>query len=883
MMKYFKLNKINFRHLVLGITLLAIVAFTLIVALISSQIAYNEMSESLHRQGTNFTQNLVKDSVAPLLYDSVSSAEDVLNTLMQLKPVTEVKINRASGENLAQANKPEHIEHKYLKVNVNEPFNVLETDEAWYFSALVLNEVGSGNIGDDFFEVDSSNSKVILGSIQLGLSKSGIVISRKNIFIRNFIVSSIVGLLLLYAMYIVLRNITRPLEKLSALMEQGRQGEYSDKAKVQGTKEISEITHVFNEMISAIKEREQNLSLTLDSIGDAVIVTDASGYVVRMNPVAEALTGWCLQDAKGLSVKKIFPIIDATTRVPIKSPVDKVLETGETIYLSNHTTLIAKDNTEYQIADSAAPIRNDANEILGMVLVFNDVTEQYQLREIASRSQRDMQQMMNNYPAIICIRDVGGHLKFVNQHFESLFNVQREEVMGKTLADVLPDEVACKMALNDEYVLNVQHSLQFEEEVEMDGQIRNYLSIRFPLFDDENKIYAICGISTDITEHKKQEEQLRRSQKMDALGKLTGGVAHDYNNMLGVVMGYAEILKNQLSENEKHKNYAQKILHAGERGAKLTKKLLAFSRKQKTLADAVNINALLLEERDMLEKVITARITLTLDLSDDLKMVHLDEGDLEDTIVNLCINAMHAIEESGQLTISTKNTVITDVDAKLLQLRAGGYVCLTVTDTGCGMDAQTKEKIFEPFYTTKGEMGTGLGLAQVYGFIERSGGAVQVYSEINQGTEFVIYFPSYEEDDNTASHENAPIDETKTGYESILIVDDEQPLLELTCEILNDQGYRTVCASNAEQAIELLKNQSFDLLLTDIIMPGMNGYQLASLVKKQYPEIKIKLASGFSDDRHAEMIDDELYLNIIQKPYQSSVLLKAVRDVLDEK
>ncbi len=883
MMKYFKLNKINFRHLVLGITLLAIVAFTLIVALISSQIAYNEMSESLHRQGTNFTQNLVKDSVAPLLYDSVSSAEDVLNTLMQLKPVTEVKINRASGENLAQANKPEHIEHKYLKVNVNEPFKVLETDEAWYFSALVLNEVGSGNIGDVFFEVDNSNSKVILGSIQLGLSKSGIVISRKNIFIRNFIVSSIIGLLLLYAMYIVLRNITRPLEKLSALMEQGRQGEYSDKAKVQGTKEISEITHVFNEMISAIKEREQNLSLTLDSIGDAVIVTDASGYVVRMNPVAEALTGWCLQDAKGLSVKKIFPIIDATTRVPIKSPVDKVLETGETIYLSNHTTLIAKDNTEYQIADSAAPIRNDANEILGMVLVFNDVTEQYQLREIASRSQRDMQQMMNNYPAIICIRDVGGHLKFVNQHFESLFNVQREEVMGKTLADVLPDEVACKMALNDEYVLNVQHSLQFEEEVEIDGQIRNYLSIRFPLFDDENKIYAICGISTDITEHKKQEEQLRRSQKMDALGKLTGGVAHDYNNMLGVVMGYAEILKNQLSDNEKHKNYAQKILHAGERGAKLTKKLLAFSRKQKTVADAVNINALLQEERDMLEKVITARITLMLDLSDDLKMVHLDEGDLEDTIVNLCINAMHAIKDNGQLTISTKNTVITDVDAKLLQLRAGDYVCLTVTDTGCGMDAQTKEKIFEPFYTTKGEMGTGLGLAQVYGFIERSGGAVQVYSEINQGTEFVIYFPSYEEDDNTTSHENAPIDENKTGYESILIVDDEQPLLELTCEILNDQGYRTVCASNAEQAIELLKTQSFDLLLTDIIMPGMNGYQLASLVKKQYPEIKIKLASGFSDDRHAEMIDDELYLNIIQKPYQSSVLLKAVRDVLDEK
>ena len=798
---------------------------------------------------------------------------------------------------MAQRQGTDHVIHEYPGINEAELFSVIETDAGWYFSARVLNELDGGSLGRGTNEgVADADSNAALGYIYLGVSKSSIYASRKNIFIRNFGVSIVAGIILLSLMYIVLRNITRPLEKLSELMEMGRQGEYPEKTHVRGTKEVSDISHVFNEMIFAIKEREQNLSLTLDSIGDAVIVTDAEGCVVRMNPVAETLTGWALQEAKGRSVKDIFPIIDATTREPIKSPVDKVLESGETLYLGDHTTLIAKDKTEYQIADSAAPIRNEAGEILGMVLVFNDVTEQYQLRELVSRSERDMQAMMNNYPAIIYVRDKSGRITFINKQFEDIFNIKSEEIVGKTLDEAFSEdvvdgtkdkvtgkataEIIKQMMSHDEDVLKATHALQFEEEAILSGYLHKYLSINFPLFDEDKNIYAICGISTDITEHKKQEEQLRRSQKMDALGKLTGGVAHDYNNMLGVVIGYAQILESQLQESPKHKNYAQKILHAGERGAMLTKKLLAFSSQKKVSADAVNINALLHEERDMLEKVITARIILQLDLAENLYSVYLDVWDLEDAIVNLSINAMHAIKDNGQLTIATSNQTISEMDSKLLQIEPGSYVRLSMTDNGCGMDDETKDKIFEPFYTTKGSKGTGLGLTQVYGFVERSGGAIQIYSELGQGTEFVMYFPAREEEAGRKEDKNKNSAENYKGYESILIVDDESALLELTCEVLNQQGYRTLCASSAAQALKLLESESIDLLLSDIIMPGMNGYQLAAMVKKDYPEIKVQLASGFSDSRHAEMVDDELHANMIQKPYKSTDLLKRVHDIL---
>lgn len=632
----------------------------------------------------------------------------------------------------------------------------------------------------------------------------------------------------------------------------------------------------------ALEKSEANLSITLKSIGDAVITTDTQCKVTSMNPAAEQLTGWLFEEAEGALLPTIFPILDASSRKPIDNPVDIVLATGKTVYLSNHTTLMAKDGSEYQIADSAAPIRNENNEILGMVLVFNDVTEEYLLREAAAKSRRVLQAMMDHSPAVIYVKDIDCRFIFVNQRCEQLLNNKLDNIIGKSLDDIFPDEIAGQMQRNDKMVLETGQVLEYEEDMPGDDGLHTYASVKFPLFDDKDEIYAVCSISSDITVRKDQEAQLRRTQKMDALGKLTGGIAHDFNNMLGVVTGYASLLQEQLGkEHGKLAKYALQIQHAGERGARLTKKLLAFSREKSSEAQEVKLNVLLHEQQHMLEKTLTVRIKLVFDLIDDLWPIWLDASDMEDAILNLGINAMHAIEGSGQLTFWTRNESLDALKAQQLNLEPGDYVILNVTDTGCGMDEVTKERIFEPFYSTKGDKGTGLGLSQVYGFVKRSNGAIKVFSEPGRGSQFVLYFPRY----LASGHTGKVLDNNKTtdfrGNESILIVDDEAALLSLSREILTQQGYKVYCAERAKVAMKILETEAIDLLLSDVIMPDMDGFQLASSVQKKYPEIKIQLISGFSDSHNFNMIDESLRQNLLQKPINSKVLLQKIRALLD--
>jgi len=691
--------------------------------------------------------------------------------------------------------------------------------------------------------------------------------------------------------------ISKPILDLARIVKQiSLDGDYSRRLPQASNDEIGTLNRAFNDMLEqiyqrqiardqaeqALSEREQDLVVTLNSIGDAVIVTDVDGMVTRMNPVAEKLTGWSFAEAKQHSLKTIFPIVHASSREPIENPIEKVISSGETVFLGNHTTLIAKDGTERQIADSAAPIRNQQGKILGLILVFNDVTEQYLLREAAAKSERDLQAIMDNSPAIIYVKDSEGFFTFINYKFEQLFGMKRKHVIGKTLHDIFPKEVADEMQGNDKAVLVSGHILESEETAPQEDGTHIYSSIKFPLYDEDNRIYAVCGISTDITERKQQEDKLRRSQKMDALGKLTGGIAHDYNNLLGIIMGYAELLHGQLGDNPKLAKYAGDIEHAAERGSKLTRKLLAFSRRKSADASLININQLLQEQQLMLEKTLTARITLKLDLEEDLWPAWLDSGDLEDAIINMSINASHAIEGNGQLTFRTRNEHLSAADALPLHLPAGDYILLSITDTGSGMDKSTKENIFDPFFSTKGEHGTGLGLSQVYGFVKRSGGEIKVYSEPGQGSRFVLYFPRSHKAgakiDSVIYRDNKNLQ----GDETILVVDDEPALVELAKEILSAQGYHVLTATDGKQALEVLKKENVDLVLSDVIMPNMDGYQLAEQIQKNYPQIKIQMASGFADGRHDHVINNSLHQNLLHKPYTSNTLLTYVRSLLDK-
>jgi PAS domain S-box-containing protein len=497
----------------------------------------------------------------------------------------------------------------------------------------------------------------------------------------------------------------------------------------------------------ALYKREQDLSITLDSIGDAVITTDEAGLVTRMNPVAEKLTGWPEEEAQGKTLQSVFPIVDASSREPIESPTEKVLSHGETIYLSNHTTLISRDSKEYQIADSAAPILDRDNQIKGMVLVFNDVTEQYRLREEAAKSQRTLQAIMDNSPSAIYVKDQTGRVTYANQKAGGLFGWTGQDLIGLSDHDLFPKEIADAIRGNDIKVLESGIALESEENALFDGNLRYFSSIKFPILGEDGNIVATGGVSTDITERKLQEEKLLHSQKMESLGKLTGGIAHDFNNILGIILGFTELLDNALDKQPKLHHYITQITHAGERGAKLTQRLLAFSRQETEQAKVLNINALLTADQNMLEKSLTSRITLQYKLDANLWPACIEESSFEDAMLNLCINAMHAMEQDGgRLIIETKNLQLGPIDALKLHLSAGDYVVVSIKDTGCGMDEATTERIFEPFFTTKEHKGTGLGLSQVYGFVERSKGAINVNSCLNKGSEFELYFPRHQQD-----------------------------------------------------------------------------------------------------------------------------------------
>lgn len=751
--------------------------------------------------------------------------------------------------------------------------------------------------------IEITNASGRIGVLAIEFSNKALVIAYENA--RDFGISiALVGMLVIAFIGILVGYLlTRRLDHITNTARRLANGDYSARTKIHGEDEIGKLAAAFNKMVQGLleskdelshtletlKEKEQYLAITLNSIGDAVITTDASGNVSNMNPVAENLTGWSLQEAQGQSLKKIFPIVNAATREPIENPVDKVIATGETIYLSNHTTLISKSGSEFQIADSAAAIR-DNGHILGMVLVFNDVTEQYRLRESAKQNvQRlaDAQKMamLGNWELDLATNG----LSWSDEIFR-IFEID-SEIFSATyeafLNAIHPDD---RDKVNRAYTQSLENKRPYDIEHRLlmaDGRVKFVHERCVTVFDKAGKPLFSSGTMQDISDRVQMEETLRRSLKMDALGKLTGGIAHDYNNMLGVILGYSEIIESKLDGQTELIKYIHQIQHAGERGANLTKKLLTFSRQQSSENKIVNLNALLQDSQLMLEKTMTARINLVFELAKDLWLINIDISDLEDAILNMSINAMHSIEGNGQVTFSTHNEIINEIDAQQIHMVPGEYVLLSITDNGCGMDKKIKEKIFDPFYSTKGELGTGLGLSQVYGFVQRSKGHVEVYSEQGHGSRFTLYFPRHYGSEREEKQFEEGDEADLTGNQTILVVDDEPALVTLTSHILSQQGYRVFSASSGKEALLILEKEHMDVLLSDVIMPEMDGYQLAVAVLKKYPNIKIQLASGFSDDRHinnigSSLLNTSLHQNLLYKPYHSKKLLLRIRELLDD-
>jgi PAS domain S-box-containing protein len=400
----------------------------------------------------------------------------------------------------------------------------------------------------------------------------------------------------------------------------------------------------------------------------------------------------------------------------------------------------------------------------------------------------------------------------------------------------------------------------------------------------DGKVEKLVIVNRDITERRRLEQQLVLSHKLEAIGRLSGGVAHDFNNLLGVIIGYAEALQQDPAGNESYREAIDEILKAGHRAASLTQQLLAFSRKQVLEPKILDLNAVVADIEKMLRRLIGEDIELKIIPAADLGKVKADRGQIDQVIMNLAVNARDAMPRGGLLKIETCNVELREEDRKNRQyIVPGVYVMVSVTDAGTGMDAEVQSHIFEPFFTTK-EMGkgTGLGLATVYGVIKQSGGYIFVESEPGRGASFKIYLPrvegaAFDQPESVAPRQKAH------GPRTILIAEDEASLRKLTSNTLNKLGYTVLEAPDAAEAIRIagLLASKIDLLLTDVVMPGMSGRELALRLVTTRPETKVLYMTGYTDGAIAEHGVLEAGISILRKPFTQAQLIRSLDGIFE--
>jgi PAS domain S-box-containing protein len=530
-----------------------------------------------------------------------------------------------------------------------------------------------------------------------------------------------------------------------------------DARELQTTIEIALYKH---RMDKRLRDSEQWLSTTLRSLGDAVMATDTQGCVTFMNPRAEVLTGWTQAEASGHPVMEVLLVRHETPQTPAESAIEKVLREGITIDLADHNlVLIAKDGTERPIDDSAAPIRDDQGRIIGVVLVFRDITERRQL-----------------------------------------------------------------------------------------------------------------------------QEKLVQAEKMEAIGRLAGGVAHDFNNLLTVISVYTELLLSRRNRHDQLERYASEIKKAVDNATGLTGQLLTLSRKQMLQPRVLDLNGMLANMEEVLQRLVGQAIQLLIVQGATLGYVNVDPAQLEQVVLNLVMNARDAMLQGGTLTIETA-----DIECDELQAHAyggghpGPYVMLAVSDTGCGMDATTRSRLFEPFFTTKSRgRGTGLGLSIVYGIVSQSGGHIAVDSAPGRGAVFRIYLPRAEKI-AVAQRPNASATRLQQGSETVLLVEDEDEVRAAVGESLQMRGYTVLKARHGKEALMICRRHQgpIHLLLTDVVMPQMTGPELAQRLFLLRPAIKVLYVSGYTSDALAQRNMVEPGTAFLQKPFTPDTLARHVRAVLD--
>src|SRR5436309_1073051 len=612
---------------------------------------------------------------------------------------------------------------------------------------------------------------------------------------------------------------------------------------------------------------------------DAVALLDETGAITYVSQAATRLLGYGVPELTGTNALGFLHPDDlALTARLCRQLLDQPGTPIRTELRARH-----KDGS-YHLVEAVAVNRLDDPAVGAVVANWRDITERLRAEQALRNSEQSYRSLVDGVRDVIFALSPGGEVTSLNPAFEEMTGFPPAEWVGRPFeAFVHPDDVPLALDLFGRVLQGEPRpTIQFRILTRAGTYRVAEFSATAQLRD--GRLTGILGIGRDVTERLGLEQQLRQAQKMEAVGRLAGGIAHDFNNILTAITGHADLLLEDLGHHDPRRADIDEIRRSAERAAGLTRQLLAFSRQQVLQPKVVDLNALVLDMDKLLRRLIGEDVELATALDPTLGRVTADPGQLEQVIVNLAVNARDAMPQGGKLTLETRNI---DLDSSYRLehslVKPGPYVQLTVSDSGIGMDEETQAHAFEPFFTTKPRgQGTGLGLAMVYGTVKQSGGFIWVYSEPGHGATFKIYLPRVDAPVEPATPP-APVERPPRGSETVLLAEDEPAVRAIAQQVLERQGYTVLAAPSGADALALAAQHgaTIHLLLTDVVMPGMSGRDLADRLTAQRPGIRVLYISGYTDNaivRHGMLEPGLAYL---QKPFRPDALVRKVREVLD--
>jgi PAS domain S-box-containing protein len=626
----------------------------------------------------------------------------------------------------------------------------------------------------------------------------------------------------------------------------------------------------------AMRESQAKWRSLVENVPDIIATIDADGGILFINRL---FPGHGRQQVLGASICNFTP---EAYRDEVRDAVRHVFKTGQSAHYQMAEQGATGEFTWY--SGRVGPIKS-GDEIVAATLILTDITEQKRAEQSLRESETRFRQMAENIEEVFWMTDHPA------SHGMIYVSPAYEKIWGRTCASLYEKSASLMDAVHEDDRERVEAAIPLQVEgkydetyriVRPDGSIRWVHDRAFPIRNERGEIYRIAGHAEDITERKKIEMQFFQSQKMDAFGKLAGGVAHDFNNLLTVISGYNEIVLNGFNANDPRRDCVEEIGKAAERASALTGQLLAFSRQQVLQPKIISLNGVVENVQKMLRRLIGEDIALETEIAENLHTTRADPGQLENVLMNLAVNARDAMPHGGTLSIKTENITVPDGNPNV---PAGRYVMMSVADSGVGMTEQVRAQIFEPFFTTKPVgQGTGLGLATCYGIVKQSNGFITVDSKLGEGSAFKIYLPrvSGEQEKSELGERTASL---PVGSEKVLVVEDETNVRKLAVSILRRLGYEVLEATNGEEAFRIAQahlGQKIDLLITDVVMPQMGGRDLALWIRAMYPDAKILFTSGYPDRafENNDLLDENSAF--MPKPYAPKVLAVQVRELLDK-